>query len=101
MKKLILTTFLILIYILPPSLGFAFSQEGNFQISVTIPVIPGVNVALDTQSSPDTSIQADHKTEDVSSENQNTEPHKPSIMEIIEQKIIEAEEITYITLVER
>ena len=101
MKKHILTALLILIYILPPTLGFAFNQEGNFQISVTIPVIPGVNVALDTQSSLNTPIQAEHKTEDVSSENQNTEPRKPTIMEIIEQKIIEAEEIVYITLVER
>ncbi len=101
MKKLNLTALLILIYILPPNLGFAFNQEGNFQISVTIPVIPGVNVALDTQSSLDTPVQAEKKTEDASSENQNTEPRKPTIMEIIEQKIIEAEEIVYITLVER
>ncbi len=100
MKKLTLTALLILIYILPSNLGFAFNQQGAFQIMVTIPVIPGVNVALDTQSSLDTPVQAEKKTEDVS-EDQNTEPRKPTIMEIIEQKIIEAEEIVYITLVER
>ncbi len=100
MKKLLQTTLLILIYILPSYPGFALSQQTSFQISVTIPVIPGVNVALDTQNSLNTSNQNAQQKEDAS-ENSNIEPRKPTIMEIIEQKIIEAEEIVYITLVER
>jgi hypothetical protein len=101
MKKLTLTAILILIYILPATLCFAFGQQANFQISVTIPAIPGVNVALETQSSLETPLPIQNKAEDVSQDQQKTEPHKPSILEIIEKKIIEQEEIVYVTLIER
>lgn len=101
MKKILTLTFIFLILIMAYRFTpcYAYSQE--YHIAVTIPAIPGINVALDEQSSA-TGIQTEQKSEDIKGENKKQEPQTPSFLERLEQKIIETNQIVYlVTLIER
>jgi hypothetical protein len=80
MKKIALTSILVF------GIGTAvLAEEATYQIAVTIPAIPGVNVGV------------------VSDEQEQTQaPQGPSPLEVIKDKIIEATGTTVlVTLIER
>lgn len=76
----------------------SFADQAVFNLSVTIPAIPGVNVALDNATGQ--TLQTGTETEE--NVKKDDSEKKLSPLDVIEQKIIEEQQIlVLVTLIEK